>query len=64
MFRHSKGRIIIVEFQFNFNLQFQSFTNLISINFNFETKLYVKTRLVSKICKKPDLPSAHDLYPF
>jgi len=34
---------------------------ILIFNFNLEIKLFVKTRLVTKTCKKWDLPSAHDL---
>jgi hypothetical protein len=45
---------------FNFSFNFV----ILIFNFNVEIRLYVKTRLVTKTCKKGDLPSAHDLYSF
>jgi len=47
-----------------FTISFQFHLNLVTVIFNFDLviKLYVKTRLVTNICKKLDLTSTHDLY--
>jgi len=42
--------------QLNFNLV------VLIFNYNLEIKLCVKTRLVTKTCKKRDVPSKHDVY--